>query len=251
MNTRALSTVLAATATFAVMGALAPQAFAGSLVPQKETEINVGLGCLDPDPDKCIDKDEYALELPWIKDITSLVDETTRTKSRLFVDTLDTANEYTDGSALVKFKAGDAGTNPEGFWFRPSEVDEGGQGEEKGQLEVGTFEFEFTKTIAELTLDFLDVERHNSTQILAINGIDYDGPALPKLPDDEISSLVFNDVFSITLKLGQDEEGTTGDGVDFRLSKEEGVSVPEPASVLGLMVVGALGAAKSLRRKQS
>lgn len=239
MNTKALSTVLAATATFAAMGALAPQAFAGSLVPDFETEIDVGLGCLDVDPDKCIDKGEYGALLPWIKDITSLKDSTTGGYSRLFVDNLETANDY---GGVVKFIEGDRGTNPEGLWFRPSEVEE-----EEGQLEVGTFKFEFTKTIAELTLDFLDVERTNSTEIVSING-QATNLFLPNRADDTITTRVLNDVYSITLKLGEDEEGTTGDGVDIRLSK----STPEPASALGLMVVGALGAAatKSLRRKQ-
>ncbi|NES72646.1 MAG: PEP-CTERM sorting domain-containing protein [Okeania sp. SIO2D1] len=242
MNSKFLSTALLATATLATVGMFAPQASATSLVPQMETEIDVDLGCLDPDPDKCIDKGEFSTFLPWIANISSLVDATTGEKSRLFVDHLATKSTYTDGDTLIRFKSKDAGTNPDGYWFRPSEVNE-----EKGQLEVGTFQFDFTKTIRKLTIDFFDTEKANSTGILAINGVELDQPIyIADGPNGNIAEEMLFDVNSITLKLGNDKLNSTGDGVDFRLHKD----VPEPTTALGLLVVGALGAASARKRGQ-
>ncbi|MFP4006491.1 MAG: LEVG family PEP-CTERM protein [Spirulinaceae cyanobacterium] len=233
MKTQVITALLTA-ATSLTLGAIAPSASAFSLVPQQEGEIDVGLGCLDD----CITLD------PIFESITSLTDSTTGSPSRLFVDNLATKNTY--GGGLIKFGKGDAGTNHEGFWFRPSEATET---EEKGQLEVGTFEITFSKMISELTIDFFDTETWNTTGVLAINGVDFASPNfVAKGSNSNIVSQTFTDVSSLILKLGKDYDRGTGDGVNFQLSSSDPVDVPEPASLLGLMAVGAFGATK-LRKK--
>lgn len=223
-------TISATTATLAIT-LLGSSAFAGTLVPQEEGELDVGLGCL-----------ETCISLPdLISSIESLTDSTTGAKSRLFVDDVTGgANTYTDGTDTVSFASVDGGTNSSGFWYRPVDTDE-----ENGQLEVGTFKFTFTKTLSELFVDFFDSERNNETGILAINGVDLASPDyITKGPNGNIQSKTFYDVSSITLKLGYDDwtifngKENTGDGVNFRMA----TSVPEPASVLGLGVVAALSA---------
>ena len=168
------------------------------------------------------------------------MDSTTGTQSRLFVDDVTGgSNTYTDGTDTVSFLPVDAGTNSTGFWYRPVDTDE-----ENGQLEVGTFKFTFTQTLSELIIDFFDTERNNQTGVVSINGIatqDY----VAKGPNSNVRTSTFYDVSTITLKLGYDDwtlingKENTGDGVNFRLAS---VAVPEPASILGLGVVAALGA---------
>jgi len=223
-------TISATTATLAVT-LLGSSAFAGTLVPQEEGELDVGFGCL-----------ETCIALPdLIASIESLTDLTTEAKSRLFVDDVTgSSNTYTDGTNTVSFASVDAGTNSSGFWFRPVDTDE-----ENGQLEVGTFKFTFTETLSELIVDFFDTERSHETGVVFINGEAVD-EYLAKGPNSNIQSQSFYDVSSITLKLGYDDwtikngKENTGDGVNFRLATP--VAVPEPASVLGLGVVAALGA---------
>ena len=66
--------------------------------------------------------------------------------ARLFVDLAGTKNFY-DG---VFFDKKDVGTNGEGYWYRPSTDEEG------GQLEVGVFSFNLPRKTS-FRLDFLDV----------------------------------------------------------------------------------------------
>jgi hypothetical protein len=226
-----------------LVGSVAPAASATSLMSQINTEgeLDVGLGCLDAA--QCLD----AAGLPYISSITSLVDSTTGTKSRLFIDNLNTANEYDENTFLEER---DAGTNHVGWWFRPSEY------EENGQLEVGTFQFDFSTVLSSLTVDFFDIES-KETGILAINGESLASPdfvtwAESGFADGNIVSQTFTDISSITLKLGRDVDNGTGDGVNFRFSEIVAAApedVPEPATVLGLLGVGAI-AAVSHRKQQ-
>lgn len=230
MKTQVITALLATVATSFTLGAIAPSASAVGLVPQQEGEINVGLGCLDD----CITLD------PIFKSIVSLTDSTTGSPSRLFVDNLATKNTYGGGS--IQFGKGDAGTNHEGFWFRPSEATET---EENGQLEVGTFEITFSSILSELTIDFFDTETWNTTGVLAINGVDLASPDfVAKGSNGNIVSQTFTDVESLVLKLGKDYTRGTGDGVNFQLSSSDPAVVPEPASLLGLLAIGAFGATK-------
>ena len=230
-NTGAVAALVTTSAL--ATGFLAPSASAMSIVPQQETEIDVGLGCLDAT--KCLsDLTPY-----WIKSIESQVDTTTGTKSRLFVDNLLTANTY-GTSPFVKFKAaGDEGTTPVGFWYRPSEVDANGQGEEQGRLEVGTYKFTFTKIIPELTVTYFDTESNPTTGFLDTDGTLVSGVnLLPAGADGNTQYQILKNVSFITLKLGVDYASGTGDGVDFQLDKE---SVPEPGAAVGLGALGLMG----------
>jgi hypothetical protein len=237
------TTALLALGTFTAFN---QSANAYSLVPQQEGEINVGLGCLD----SCLTLD------PLIKSVTSLTDSTTGAKSRLFVDDLLTLSEY-DGGA-IQFLAKDAGTNPSGYWFRPVET---GELEEKGQLEVGTFKFEFETVIPELTIAYFDTEAANSTGVISWTGnnpiLQTDGilgagnnPVLAG-PNGNIAYQTWNNVSYITLKLGNDTPVGTGDGVDFQIDAKGTQSVPEPSTTLGLGILGLFGALKLRKRQQN
>lgn len=217
----------------------APSALAAGFAPiAQEGEIDVGLGCLDSQ--QCF----ASSSLPFIESITSLTDASTGSKSRLFIDNLSTKNQY--GSSVTLEKK-DAGTNHQGFWFRPSEVTE-----EKGQLEVGTFTFLFEDLLSNLTIDFFDTEFLNSTGVLAINGVDLSTPDwIAKGKNSSIASLTYQNVQSITLKLGNDTLQGTGDGVNFRFSNIEVADVPEPGTLIGLMGVGALGTLVTKRRSKT
>jgi hypothetical protein len=210
----------------ALSGLISGEAQAYNLVPQAEGEIEVGLGCLTG---SCLATPGFT--------VTSLVDASTLAKSRLFVDDLSTESTY----GAISFLAGDAGTVPTGYWFRPSEISE-----ESGQLEVGTFKFDFAELISNLTVDYFDVEKKASgskgTQVLEINGVSTVGSfVVPKGKNGNIYSQSFENVTSIVIAFGQDYGDGTGDGVDFQMS------TPEPVSILGfgaMAIVGLLGSKK-------
>lgn len=217
-------------ASATVLGALSSPASAMSFVPNQQGEINVGLGCLDD----CIDVD------PIFESIISLTDTTTQSRSRLFVDYFGQGDQTQSfGNGKVVLSARDTGTNADGFWFRPSEYTvDTGENEEQGQLEVGTYLFNLSQELAELTVDYFDTESANTTGILAINGQTLDQPDyVARGGDSNLVSQTFTNVSSFVLKLGYDREQGTGDGVDFRLSGEPATSVPEPASILGLLAI--------------
>jgi len=244
---KSLSTLFSHSATVAsllaastvTVGLMAPSASALSLVPQEEGEVElVNLAPLDA---------MQVVTLPaLIKSVESLANPsgTEPTFSRLFVDKLTTANNY---GGIVQFQARDTGTVPEGFWYRPSEVEE-----ENGQLEVGTFKFMFTETLPELTVRYFDTESSDTTGVLPFFAdADTDGTLLsgenpvPAGEDGNIYTQTWENVSFITLKLGKDTAGT-GDGVDFQLE-----SVPEPGTVLGLgtlAMAGAFGLRKRNRK---
>ncbi|HEY9598956.1 MAG TPA: LEVG family PEP-CTERM protein [Cyanophyceae cyanobacterium] len=251
-KTGAVASLLAASA--ALTGSLAPSASAVTLLPPTnlgingEAEINVGLGCLSSN---CV----APTDIPLIANIESLVDASSGNKSRLFIDNLLTPTNY-DGGSLGKaiFLKKDAGTNPSGFWFRPSETNANGSvGEEKGQLEVGTYKITFASLLSELTIRYFDTESRNSTGVPNFGGIlKTDGTLVtgnnPVLPgsNGNIQYQTWKNVKSITLKLGNDIPNGTGDGVDFQLEATQ--AVPEPTALAGLgLVAGAM--AVSRRRK--
>ena len=217
-------------------GLISSSASAATLVPQEEGEIkliNPELPLIGPE-----------VATPGFT-VESLEDATTGTKSRLFVDKKNTANDY----GVIKFSGIDKGTNDPSaeYWFRPVAMKADGitPFSEKGQLEVGTFKFDFEKTISNLLIDFLDVES-NGTQILELNGVAFNYEA-PISGNNSIFSYSLQNVKSIVLKLGnEDAKLRPGDGVNVQLETE---SVPEPGVTLGLSAL-ALGGMLKLRRKQ-
>lgn len=244
MKTQLFNSLLAITTATLALGGLATQASAVNLTPQTEGEIDVGLGCIDPN--QCLQTSDSNL-FPFIDSIVSETDVTTGSRSRLFIDNRLTESKYGDNITL---KGNDAGTNHTGFWFRPSEYNESdGSSEERGQLEVGTFTFNFSTIFEELTLDWFDTESTNTTGVTAINGIAFED-WVPNGSDKNIFSQTFTDVESITLKLGNDKPNGTGDGVNFQMTgKPAPVSVPEPTTLGSLAIVGL--ALRGLRKRQN
>ncbi|MEM6520286.1 MAG: LEVG family PEP-CTERM protein [Cyanobacteria bacterium P01_C01_bin.70] len=248
LHQKLLCSIASLGASAACLAGMSTSASAMNFVPQQQGEINVGLGCLE----SCITVD------PIFESIVSLEDSTSGTQSRLFVDYFgdgDKTTTYGNGQSKVKFKTKDAGTNSTGFWFRPSERQVLGQDdagndifgtEEKGQLEVGTYLFNFSQTLEELTIDFFDTESWDTTGVLAINGQSLDNPDyVAKGRDGNVASQTFYNVTSLELKLGFDKAKGTGDGVNFRMSGVPAPqSVPEPAAALGLLAIAGLGLAR-------
>ncbi|MEQ8757066.1 MAG: LEVG family PEP-CTERM protein [Coleofasciculus sp. G1-WW12-02] len=229
-STAVASLIAASTVT---VGLMAPSASAFSLVPQEEGEVellNIDAlgGLVGP-----------AVTLPDLIESVESLANPDGTFSRLFVDDLSTANNY----GIVQFQAGDVGTIPPGFWYRPSEVEE-----ENGQLEVGKFKFVFTEIIPRLTVRYFDTESSNTTGVpdffadAQTDGLLVSGEnPVPQGENANIYTQTWQGVSFITLKLGNDTRGT-GDGVDFQLE-----SVPEPGTVLGLgtlAMAGGLGLRK-------
>ncbi|NEO85763.1 MAG: PEP-CTERM sorting domain-containing protein [Spirulina sp. SIO3F2] len=240
MNTKLFSS-LVAVATVAT-GIYATPALAFDFVPQQEGEIDVGLGCYD----NCIQLD------PIFESIVSLTDSSSGSRSRLFVDNLSTANTYNaGGSNELFFKTKDAGTNNGGFFFRPSEYNEGSDySEETGQLEVGTYTFNFSRVISELSIDFFDTESRG-TGIMYLNGQDVrqaDGSWINPGGNNNLQTRTFFDVSSITVTFGNDSPNGTGDGVNFRLSGTPANAAPEPFSMIGAGL--ALGAGALLKNRK-
>lgn len=229
MKFKSIASLIAITA--ATLSFMAPARAQVDLVPEQEGEIEVGLGVLD-------DSQSLALSLfPFIENIVSELDATTNSKSRLFIDNLNTANEY---GTSVKFGTRDRGTNHEGYWFRPSDS------EETGSLEVGTFTFNFSRTLQKLNIDFFDTESSETTGLVGLNGSELETVNwVSNGKDGNIVTQTFYDVNSITLKLGKDFDRGTGDGVNFRMSA---TPIPEPATLGGLAVVGLAFAGQKLRK---
>ncbi|MGB0564078.1 MAG: LEVG family PEP-CTERM protein [Spirulinaceae cyanobacterium] len=240
MKTQLFSSLLAAAATVAT-GVYATPALAFDFVPMEEGEIDVGLGCYDD----CIQLD------PIFESIVSLTDSSSGSRSRLFVDNLATKSTYNNGG--VEFKQKDAGTNQTGYVFRPSEYNEStGYAEEKGQLEVGTYTFNFSSVLSELTIDFWDTES-NGTGIMYLNGQDVrkaGGSWLAGGSNNNVQSKTFFDVSSITISFGNDTAGGTGDGVNFRMAGTPApdAATPEPFSMIGAGL--ALGAGALLKNRK-
>lgn len=230
--------LMATCSTIAVVGVgiISPSAHAINLVPQQEIEIQLYKedGGLLTQMD-CLTGVGNCLELdPSIfKSVISEVDKSTGTRSYLFVDSKGTENEYDDTVNGGKFTFGsvDLGTTePEGqYWFRPVAVNSDGSLIEGGELEVGTFTFEFAKTLSELTLSFFDTETQPGTsfEVFYANATS-EIITVDKASNSNIQEFTLSDVEKITLNLGE-HYGRTGDGVNFQGT----ASVPEPSVALG------------------
>ncbi|MGB3404993.1 MAG: LEVG family PEP-CTERM protein [Microcoleaceae cyanobacterium] len=226
-----LGSILTIAAASAAFGSFVTPAKAIGLVPDQEGEIDVGVEIEDAE---YLSNDLF----PFIESIISEVDETTGSRSRLFIDNFTTENEYVGG---VSFRTRDSGTNAEGFLFRPSEYDEEtGLSEERGRLEVGTFTFNFNTLFEELTISYFDTESVDSTGAIAINGVALENPDwVPQGDNNNIFTQTFQDIESITLKLGRDTISGSGDGVNFQIAGTPATAtVPEPATLGGLAIIG-------------
>jgi hypothetical protein len=215
-----------------LFGISASPARAFTFVPQEEGEINVGLG-------DALGGNSY-LATPSLT-VTSLVDNSTGTRSRLFVDKAGTTNLY----GAIQFLARDAGTSEESnnYWFRPVAVKADGVTSlvEQGQLEVGTFQFDFANPVSQLVVRLFDTEWQGGTSF-SVNG----GGWIDVLAgeNNNIRELQLNNVSSLVLNLGE-HYGATGDGVNAQVA-----AVPEPTTMAGLALAGA-GFAAMRRRRQS
>ena len=242
MKVTILKSIMAVTTASIAFSGFATQASAVGLTPNQEGEVNVGVE---------VEGAEYLSNdlFPFIESIVSEVDDTTGAKSRLFIDSFSTSNTYAGG---VQLGTKDAGTNHQGYWFRPSEY-VNGTSEENGQLEVGTFTFNFNTVFEDLTINWFDTEFNNSTGVTAINGVALENPNwVAKGSDSNIFTQTFSNIESITLKLGKDTVNGTGDGVNFQLlGNPAPKSVPEPASLGGLAIVGlALAGRRKLQNRR-
>ena len=238
---------IASLAAVAVVGtgAIAPasQAATISLVPQQEGEV-------DLDNLACLTATCFTLDDSIFSSVTSEIDSSTQTRSYLFVDAKGTKNTYNDlvNGGTFTFGIKDLGTTePEKqFWFRPVAVNPNGTLIEKGQLEVGTFTFEFAKVLSSLNLSFFDTEKENGTSFEVFYADNTSQVVtVAKGPDSNIQDFAFNNVSKIRLNLGE-RSGATGDGVTFQGT----ASVPEPGMVLGATVAAIAGIA-GRRRQQA
>lgn len=220
------------------------EAQAVSLVPTQEGEIETNLGCLDDD--QCID----TTKLEFGYKVESLKYDDNFDLSRLFVDDRTTENTYGIGIDSITFGDEDGGTNPEfgKFWLRPAAYQDG-KAVEGGNLEVGSFKFDFLgKTANEVRLSFFDVEDSDITGIIEqVNGnsTNTDDFLLEGGEDGNIQTLVLKDVKSFVVQLGNvnSSKFNTGDGVNLK------VSVPESQTSIGLSVLGVAGMLTLKRRK--
>jgi hypothetical protein len=234
MKLATLLQVLGASALSAgvLFGISASPATAFTFVPQQEGEINVGLG-------DALGGGSYVATSGFT--VTSLVDSSTGTRSRLFVDRAGTNNTY----GAIQFLSSDVGTAEQSnsYWFRPVAVqaDSATPLVEGGQLEVGTFRFDFANPVAGLIVRLFDTEWQGGTSF-SVNGggwVDVLAGA-----NNNIRELRLNNVSSLTMNLGE-RYGATGDGVNMQMA-----AVPEPTTMAGLALAGA-GFAAMRRRRQS
>lgn len=221
----------------------APVATAVNLVPQQEGEIQLnGMTCLTG-AGNCIELDDSIFD-----SVFSEVDDSTGTKSYLFVDAKGTENEYEDtiNGGTFSFGRIDLGTTePEDqFWFRPVAVNPDGSLVEDGELEVGTFTFDFAKTLPELTLSFFDTEKANTTSFIVQSAGQAPQEIFVEAGENEnIRDFTLSEVERLTLNLGE-RHGRTGDGVNFQIA-----TVPEPGMIVG--AIAAFVGGGLLRRRQT
>jgi hypothetical protein len=238
------ATLLASTVS---LGVVANSASAGTLVPQVEGEINVGVG-------SAIGGGTY-ISTSGIS-ITSLVDASTGTKSRLFVDKAGTANNY---GSLIKFLANDVGTSEltNQYWFRPVAMLADGVTPrvENGQLEVGTYKIDFDNIISSLSVSvrWFDTEDIGTSFSAydALGNLISSGDITPGV-NSNIQDRTFANVKSLILNLGQANSpkfGSTGDGVLFQMTASQ--SVPEPGLILGLGTAALAGVASKRKRDKA
>lgn len=126
--------------------------------------------------------------------------------------------------------------------MRPVAIKKDGSIPEKGQLEIGRYEFTFDQAYEDLDLNFLDVETSGFSGILSVNG---QPPAqlLPAKANNKIQTLKLNNVKSFVVQLGIPVPLTNikpGDGV--RLNGTATKPIPEPGTTmsLGVLAIAAL-----------
>lgn len=246
----AIAPILAA--SIAGVGAIAPEAQAGNFVPQQEGEVKVVNSDGSNAFGSCLGSSCSYLNLgSIIESIESLVDDSTHTQSRLFVDKAGTENTY----GGITFKSKDLGTaqfhddeESGDFWFRPVAMKADGITPlvEKGQLEVGTFKFTFSQILEDLTVNWFDTERAGKTSYIVVDG---DGNTTTGIvaagANNNIQSSTFTNVKAITLNLGE-QFGRTGDGVNF----QGHATVPEPGLMMGLGAL-AIAGGWGVRKRQT
>lgn len=247
MNTKLITTLTTAAAVLSFV----PGAFAFSLVPQQEGEINAGLGA-------AYGGGSY-LATPGLS-VQSLADSVGGVLSRLFVDKAGTQNTYGSGTSKINFLAKDIGTAEtmnqynNGYWFRPAYMEtlSNGQLLERGQLEAGTFRITFDSVMENLLVRWFDTEYLKNGQGTLFQAYDATGNliqsgSIAAQGNNNIQSRSFANVKSLVLDLGQ-RNGSTGDGVNFQLEGTPVQEVPEPMSITAL-AIGAGGLVAARRRR--
>lgn len=217
---------------------VSPAAQAASLVPQAEGEVNVGFAT-------ALGGGTYLSLDPLIASVTSLVDPSTNTRSRLFVDRAGTANTY----GGIQFLATDLGTSETSgdFWFRPVAMQRNGTTPlvERGQLEVGVFRFAFANTISNLAINWFDTESAGTSYTVEFSDGRIETASIAAGLNNNIQTTTLSNVSAITLNLGQ-RQGSTGDGVNFQV-----VDVPEPSMLIGLGALATFGLVQRRRTARS
>ncbi|MFN6571350.1 LEVG family PEP-CTERM protein [Dendronalium sp. ChiSLP03b] len=129
---------------------------------------------------------------------------------------------------------------------------------EKGQLEVGKFQFDFNSPLAALKFNLFDVEDSNHTGILSYTNSAGQTFSIQELlagkEDGNLQSLIIKDVVSFVIQLGNPGQKygyndsqfiSTGDGVNLQLE-----TVPEPGNLAGLGALAMLGITIARQRKK-
>ncbi|RCJ39717.1 PEP-CTERM sorting domain-containing protein [Nostoc minutum NIES-26] len=129
---------------------------------------------------------------------------------------------------------------------------------EKGQLEVGKFQFDFKNPLAGLKLNFFDVEDSKHTGVLSYTNSEGKTFSIQELlagqENGNLQSLTIHDVRSFVVQLGNpgkkygyndSQFDTTGDGVNLQLE-----TVPEPGNMAGLGALAILGMMSRRQFKQ-
>ncbi|MBD2419091.1 LEVG family PEP-CTERM protein [Anabaena cylindrica FACHB-243] len=217
-----VTTVAVSTLGLSLLGGLS-EAQAASLVPQSEEEVTFGVPNSFGYTITSIDYDGAGGNLA----------------SRLFIDNRLTVDTY---PGPINFKKTDGGTNPDGFWFRPVAVAGDGTPLEKGQLEVGKFNFNFGAIGKTIKLNIFDVEDIGTLIDNIVGGVNPASIAIVPGANSNIQSVILKNVKSFDIKLGLiggTKFPTTGDGARLEI---ETVPVPEPTTILGLGALGMAGA---------
>lgn len=224
-----------------------------NLIPEAEGEIQLtNLQTLDPN--KTINTNPFGLSITSLQFDDAEKPGIEYGLSRLFVDIQGTANSYGTGSDAVNFGKSDQGTNGglNNYFLRAVAIESDGTASQNGQLEVGSFLFEFERELEEITIDFFDVESSGSG-ILEVNGQSVTDLMLAKGENNNTQSLTLNNVSSLVLQLGNTNGQGSGDGV--LISGVQAVqSVPEPTTTLSLgalAVAGMFGVKKRKNIKKS
>ncbi|QSJ16975.1 LEVG family PEP-CTERM protein [Nostoc sp. UHCC 0702] len=131
-----------------------------------------------------------------------------------------------------------------------------GKPAEKGQLEVGKFQFDFKNPLSGIRFNFFDIEDSNYSGILSYTNSQGKTISIKELltgkEDGNVQSPILNDVQSFVVQLGNpgfkygydDTLFNTGDGVNLQIE-----TVPEPATMAGLGALAMLGIMSRRQRK--